>query len=504
MAQGKDQNLELEIRSLREIVELQRKQLEQKDREARELQACIQTLEAEVDRLVEALKRLGAQESLSTPSSQKPTYEKDQKDNRDNGDSERQEENAKTIGRPKGAEGSTRKRLTEEDVEETRQVQETGCPHCGHKLSHVVIRSQIVETVIPARHRVVEIFWHEGRCPEHGEVTLRPGEVPPKGHLSNEVILMAAELVVGAGMSFEKVCNHLRKRFGIELTTGGLAQAFQRIALGMVDEVNAIEKKIRESEAVHGDETGARVDGESWWMWAFVTRFLASFRVEERRSSEVIFRVLGEHFLGVLISDFFSSYNVPDCRKQKCLTHLLRDLKEILLDYEGRPGQRPPSLLAMKLWAKDALELKDIKPELSNGTFIRRRAELEKRLDNLLASGSSHPDVLRLLERLWKHRDELLLFLYVESVEGTNNRAERAIRKAVLQRKVNGGHRSWAGAQTYAILLSVLVTCNLQDRDFVKAGLEILQRNYRGIDAGILTGGIGKKHGLKSDENRPP
>ncbi|MBI2190901.1 MAG: IS66 family transposase, partial [Planctomycetes bacterium] len=369
--------------------------------------------------------------------------------------------------RPEGAEGSTRRRLTEEDVEETRHVPDTGCPHCGRNLSHVVIQSQIYETVIPAKRRVVQVFWHDGVCPEHGEVSLRPGDAAPKAHLSNEVILMAAELAVWAGMSLEKVSSHLKKRFGIEVTTGGLAQAFQRLALGLADEVRAIDDKMEESEAVHADETGARVDGESWWMWAFVTRCLASFRVDPSRGSEVIFRVLGEHFLGVLVSDFFSAYNVPDCRKQKCLTHLLRELQEILLTYEDRPGPRPPALLAMKQWAKDALELKDRKSELSEGTYKRYRFELEKRLDQILTLGSGDADVLRLLDRLWKHRDEVLLFLYVDSVEGANNRVERAI-------------------------------------DFVKTGLEILQRTYRGLPAGVLVETIRNDGNVQLDENRPP
>jgi len=33
-------------------------------------------------------------------------------------------------------------------------------------------------------------------------------------------------------------------------------------------------------------------------------------------------------FKGVLISDFYSAYDSIDCRQQKCLIHLIRDMND--------------------------------------------------------------------------------------------------------------------------------------------------------------------------------
>lgn len=474
MAKRNAQNLVKEIARLQALVAAQRAQID-------EQAARIKELEKYAEELKSALAGLSGK-NLSTPSSQKATYEKAKEDKA------KAEKPKKKKGRPKGAKGSTRKRLTIEDVEDTRVVEENGCPHegCGCRLSKMRKKSQIVETVVPAKRLVIEYIWTEGECPEHGKVTWRPGDARKGNHLSTEVLLIAAELVVGSGMSLEKTCKHLKKRFGIELTTGGLARAIQQLSIDMTQEVNAIERAIADSDAVHADETGGRVDGSSWWIWGFVTRMLASFRIEPGRGADVIFRVLGEDFVGVLMSDFYSAYNVPNCPKQKCLAHLLRSIQEILEEYEGNPGRPPPALQAMKQWAKDALLLKDKKDVLAESTFRKKRAQLEKRLDRILVMRTGNADVARLLKRLATHRDALLLFLYHEDVEGTNNRMERAIRKAVIQRKVNGGHRSWAGAQAYVILLSILVSCDFQERDFVKTGLDILERHYRGLPAGVL------------------
>ena len=63
-------------------------------------------------------------------------------------------------------------------------------------------------------------------------------------------------------------------------------------------------------------------------------------------------------------------------------------------------------------------------------------------------------------ERLW-----LFTFLYCFGVDATNNAAERAIRGMVIARKVWGGNRTWEGAHTQQILVSVLRTCWQQGKD---------------------------------------
>jgi transposase len=60
-------------------------------------------------------------------------------------------------------------------------------------------------------------------------------------------------------------------------------------------------------------------------------------------------------------------------------------------------------------------------------------------------------------------------------VQATNWRAEQAIRPAVVTRKVWGGNRTWAGADAWQVLASVLRTASQQDRD----PIELLDRPRR-------------------------
>jgi transposase len=56
----------------------------------------------------------------------------------------------------------------------------------------------------------------------------------------------------------------------------------------------------------------------------------------------------------------------------------------------------------------------------------------------------------------------LFVFLDRTDVEPTNNVAERALRPAVIHRKVTGGFRSQWGAEAYVALASVIDTAKLQ------------------------------------------
>ncbi|HTC79822.1 MAG TPA: transposase, partial [Terriglobales bacterium] len=73
-------------------------------------------------------------------------------------------------------------------------------------------------------------------------------------------------------------------------------------------------------------------------------------------------------------------------------------------------------------------------------------------------------------EQLW-----LFTFLHCFRLDATNNAAERAIRGMVIARKVWGGNRTWEGARTQQILVSVLRTCWQQDKDAFTRGVRLLR-----------------------------
>ncbi|HEV2296127.1 MAG TPA: transposase [Tepidisphaeraceae bacterium] len=85
-----------------------------------------------------------------------------------------------------------------------------------------------------------------------------------------------------------------------------------------------------------------------------------------------------------------------------------------------------------------------------------RASRLEDRLNQMIATPGDHRDARRLCKRLRRHRAELTRFLWEEKLDGTNNAAERALRPAVVMRKITGGSRSHAGATAWMKLASLL------------------------------------------------
>jgi transposase len=82
------------------------------------------------------------------------------------------------------------------------------------------------------------------------------------------------------------------------------------------------------------------------------------------------------------------------------------------------------------------------------------------------------------LRRLW---DCLWTFTRVAGVEPTNNAAARALRHAVIWRRISGGTDSAAGSRYVERMLSVVATCRQQKRSV----LEYLTRCHRARRLGI-------------------
>ena len=83
----------------------------------------------------------------------------------------------------------------------------------------------------------------------------------------------------------------------------------------------------------------------------------------------------------------------------------------------------------------------------------------------MLDTVDQHPANQRLARHLDHERPWMFTFLYCPGLDATNNAAERAIRGMVIARKVWGGNRTWEGARTQQVLVSVLRTCWQQGKD---------------------------------------
>jgi hypothetical protein len=125
--------------------------------------------------------------------------------------------------------------------------------------------------------------------------------------------------------------------------------------------------------------------------------------------------------------------------------------------------------------SSEAMALKRRRGTIGDRGYAVLRGKVHAEVDRLLAGTYTDPDNARLAKRLRKQREHLLRFLDHDGVDATNNLAEREIRPAVIARKLSAGNRTEAGAETHAVLATILRTSRRQGRDILLTPGDLLR-----------------------------
>jgi transposase len=378
-------------------------------------------------------------------------------------------EQHKKPGRPIGHPGAHRKSPA---IDHHEVVPLPCCPNCGGAIHGVHPVEQIIEEIPPVKPVVYKIVTYRATCDRCGEVCSRhPLQTSDATgaagvHLGPRAIALATALNKFHGLTMRRTCKILRELAGLDLTPGGLSQMVDRVADRVADDYDGLVNRIRGSPAVNADETSWWVGGPGWWLWTFTCPEVTVYRVDHSRGAKVVQEILGEDFAGVMVSDCLSSYDVATYRKHKCIAHHLRAIEAAL----RLPGMKDPTYLRQwtllfktvialhRLWEQKVLTDKDI---------AAKRVAVEAWIDQLLAQAPTQGGDARIRNRLAKQRPHLLGCLKDVRVEPTNNRAERALRPAVIARKLSCGNKTDRGRRSWEILVSLGATLYQAGRDFV-------------------------------------
>jgi len=442
----KDQRIaELELELVRERANNQRLQTNNM-----RLQKLLERLQAEVEELQRAGKRQAA------PFARRKRVEHPKKPGR----------------KPGQGKFSRREKPAPEQVKETKVVELHGCPQCGgSRLRNVHEHEQYMADIPVIVPIITRYVTYSGYCVDcHKRVRSRHPEQISQASGAAGVLIgprakaLAADLKHRLGGSYGKVSEALNDAFGMQVCRSGWCQADQRLAKTALPVYQGLLEVIQRSKVVHADETGWRIGILSAWLWVFTNKEVTVFAIRDNRSSDVVVEILGEKFKGILVSDCFVAYDdkrLAEWLKQKCFSHLLKDLKEMEESKTGRAVHFAQQLTTV---LQAALALKKEKPNLDPAIFAQRAQALETQLDTLISRQRNlkDRDNIRFAKRLRKHRPHLLRFLYVDGLDATNNLAERQLRPGVIIRKTNGCNRAKGGAEAHSVLTSVMVTCHQQ------------------------------------------
>lgn len=354
-------------------------------------------------------------------------------------------------------------------------------PCCNAGIDEESVREQYQEEIPrkPVRRR---FKVHVGRCAccgrrVQGHHPLQTSDAlgAAGATLGANAQALAVHLNKDSGLSHGKIAALFQAVFGIALSRGGSAQIMLRAARLCAPYYCQLEILIKQSPSVAMDETGWRVGGVLRWLHVAVTRRLTLYLIAPGRGFEQSALLIGEEFSGHLVHDGWGPYDgFTQAVHGTCNAHLLRRCKN-LLEIAKAGAVRFPRQVKGLLQQGFALRDRRDRHELSAHGLAVASGRLQNRFEGALASDFSDPANRRFSNHLWKYRDQVFAYLRHPLLEATSNSGERALRPAVVNRKVWGGSRTPRGADAQSILMSVLRTCAQQGKQNLDFLSEVLR-----------------------------
>lgn len=375
-----------------------------------------------------------------------------------------QENKKSSAGRKKGkkynVKGNSRKRS--QNFDEIIDIYPEECD-CGN--DNIEIYDSYDEHVIEDVKIVIKTTCyrrHQGYCSICQKIIYPENEtIIPNIMIGENSRAIAGYLRYTAGVPYLKVKKIFKDLFNLDISPASLVNFDKKFTENGKEMYDTIQGMVKTSSYIHADETGWRVDGDNQWLWCFTNKELVYYKIDKARSSEVVKDVLGVLYMGILITDFFSAYGVIDAtKKQKCLAHLLRFIKEIEENYVLTEKEKL-FCDVIKTIFQSGIETynKYHNNEITKKKLMQDKEKITKDLtDVIFMDDLENKKVINLQKRIIKYNDELFVFMENPEIEPTNNFAERQLRANVIMRKIMFGNRSPAGVRAHVVIMSITQT----------------------------------------------
>ena len=347
------------------------------------------------------------------------------------------------------------------------------CPHCASSHVHethvaVQYQTEIPRTVIYRRFDVHVGTCHDCGRPVAGRHALQTNAArgAAASQLGPHVHALLAILNKEVGLSHGKSVKLMRMLFPeLHLARATSVRSMLRTSRRCAPAHEQLRIDVRGAAEVAPDETGWRVGGRRAWLHAFVSQRATCYVIDPTRSHQPAEQLLGLDWPGTLVHDGWSVYGrFTRAFHQQCVRHLQRRCQE-LLETAVRGAVRLPRAVLALIDCAFALRRAWRGHRLGRDDLAMQGLALSCELERLASGRFTHAPNRRLAQHLLKHAMHWFWFLIDPTIQATNHWAERAIRPAVVNRKVWGGNRTWRGATAQSILMSVIRTCRQRDLD---------------------------------------
>ena len=371
--------------------------------------------------------------------------------------------NGKRGGQP-GRNGSYRKLLSEEKVDEVIRCMPANVCSCGGDVSidHEDYERRQVFEIPNISPIVIEYQLVKGSCRDcykNSRGSLPPGA--PSGMLGPNALATIGLLTGKFHLSKRDVQELFSDYFSLDISLGTVSNAEQQVSASIKKSYEELARSIKSEEVVGMDETGHKIAGKLGYMWVALTGFIAVFFARDSRKKSVAQEILGEKFSGTLISDRYQGY-LWVTNRQLCWAHLIRNFQEL----EDAGGEAKDFATPVLDFIKEMFclwhQYRD--QEISRIELQEQSKPIREKIEEALYHGQQILLPGALCRSLCNLKSSLWTFIELENVEPTNNDSERAIRQYVVWRKTSFGTQTSKGNEFVERILTVVATCKKQKR----------------------------------------
>ena len=383
---------------------------------------------------------------------------------------------SKTLGAPKGHIGYTRH--VPERIDCIKNVIPNKCPCCGEKLLGETqeIRSRYV-TDVKLTSKVVNTKYNIHRKYCRNCKKLVESEIPnalSHARFGLKLMLLVMYLKLGLRLPCNKICEYFVDMHDLKISQGEIIVILRQLAVAFGDHYAYLEKIVKLARVKHADSTSWRINGKNYFAWVFIASGVVLYKIRKRNNHKVALVMFGKQHGNVLVVDRHSAFRTLAEKVgfllQLCWSHILQDSKELSENF-GAEG---------KYVHKKLKEIFALAKSFEGKGQSEHVEALKAEIFLLTQRHYKHSTIRRFVNNLWK-RDVENLFRFVtdSEIDPTNNISERELRALVIIRKISNGSRSIRGANATAMLLSVIQTLRINNKNVLRGLQEVLKNTSR-------------------------
>jgi len=368
--------------------------------------------------------------------------------------------------------------LPTDKCDDVQTLKPSECRRCGTRLAGTdpkPLRHQVWE-LPEIRPVITEYRRHRLSCPACGELScaaLPPGV--PRGQAGPRLIAFVALLMGSFRQSKRKTASFLQHILNTPCSTGWVVKLQNSATDALRGGYDELATQLPEQGKLNIDESPNKQGPLKSWLWVFVAAKFTVFAWRLSRKAEELQTLVGQSFAGAVGCDRAKMY-VRLKRIQWCWAHLRRDF-QALIDSRDNQAKRLGHDLMREVDAMFTLWHRVRDGTLSRGGFKAQMRPIRRQVEALLLRGvfSGNSRLVGMCQELYRGRKNLWTFVTLEGLGPTNNDAERALRHAVIWRKLSFGTQSESGSRFVETMLTVIETCRQQGRnafDYVTAAIE--------------------------------